>query len=561
MRWVMKKNNPFWKKKLTDESLLKGLLWNRGFKSASQVEEFLNPDPIDKLDIGKTGIDIREIKKAEKRLEQAILKKERILIYGDYDVDGFCSTAILWEGLHFAKINALPYIPDRHKDGYGLNSARVFKIKKKFPDINLVITVDNGIVANKSVSELKSKGIDTIIIDHHLKGKKVPGAVAIIHTTSLSGSGVAWFFIKNLSLPNFSFPDLGLAALGTVADMLPVLGINRSLIKYGIDYLEKTERPGIKSLFRQAGIEGRKIDTQKISFNIAPKLNALGRIANPLDALKLICVRNEKKGEILARHACQINSKRQVLTAKGFLTAQNEFLKQKNRPQIIISSNKSYHRGIVGLIAGKLTNMYGRPAAAISINDGLGHGSARSIKGFNIVKILRQMDNLLIDIGGHSLAAGFTISSDKIALFQKKLTKIADNKLNNKVVQEKIDIDTQLKLNNVTVESYSTVCRMAPFGIGNPEPIFTFKNLRVVEIKSVGKNGDHIRIYLDDPKTESLEKQICESIGFGLGDWLGKIKKDDYITVAAYIDENIWQGRRKIILRLVDLKPLKKMVE
>ena len=561
MRWVMKKNNPYWKKKLTSEYFLKGLLWNRGIKKASHVDGFLNPPSLDQVDVGKTGIDEKEINKAEKRIKQAISENERILIYGDYDVDGFCSTALLWEGLHFADAKVIPHIPNRHKDGYGLNASRVFEIKKKFSDLGLVITVDNGIVANKAVSELKSKGIDTIIIDHHLEGKKLPQAVAIIHSTSLSGSGVAWFFVKNLSLPNLSFPDLGLAALGTVADMLPVLGINRSLIKYGVSYLEKTKRPGLKSLFRQAGIEGRKIDTQKISFNIAPRLNALGRIANSLDGLKLICVRDREKGEILARHACQINSKRQDLTDKGFLTAEKEFLENKKMPQIIISSSEEYHRGIVGLIAGKLTNIYGRPAVAISIKDGLGHGSARSVKGFNIVETLRRMGSLLIDVGGHPLAAGFTISFEKIPLFQKKLLKIAEKKLSKKSLQERIDIDSQLELVDVNVENYRTIYEMAPFGIGNCEPLFIFKNLRIVEVKPVGKNGDHLRILLDDPKTASLEKQVCESIGFGLGSWLTKINKGDLVSVVAHLDENTWQGRTRIVLRLVDLKPSKKVIE
>ncbi len=557
----MKKNNPFLKKKLTGDNLLKYLLWNRGIKKAKEIDEFLNPTSLDEVSINKTGINEKEITKAGERIKEAIEKKERILIYGDYDVDGFCSTALLWEGLHFAGVQVIPHIPDRNKDGYGLNSSKVFKIKKKFPDIGLVITVDNGIVANKAVRELKSKGIDTIIIDHHLEGKQLPQATAVVHSTSLSGSGVTWFFLKYVSLPNLSFPDLGLAALGTVADMLPVLGLNRRIIKYGATYLEKTKRPGLISLFRQAGIEGEKIDTQKISFSIAPRLNALGRIANSLDGLKLICVRDKEKGELLARHACQVNSKRQDLTGKGFLIVENEFLENKKPPQIIISSSSEYHRGIVGLIAGKLANVYSRPAVVISIEDGFGYGSARSVEGFNIVRTLRQMGDLLVDVGGHSLAAGFTIPAKKIPAFEKKLNKIAEKKLSKKSLQGSIDIEAQLKLNSVNVVNYRTISKMSPFGIGNPEPLFIFKNLRVIEVKTVGNGGSHLKLLLDDPETKPLEKQVCESIGFGLGNWLTKIKNGDLVDIAACFEENIWQGRKKMVLRLTDLKLSKKVVE
>jgi len=555
MRWVTKKN-PFKGKSL--EVLLKALLWNRGVRSSKEIKLFLDPSPLDQITLADSGIDKKEVEKAEQRISQCVANKETVLIYGDYDVDGFCGSALVWEGLFAAGVKAVPYIPDRNEDGYGLNEKRVLKIKKKFPKLSLVITVDNGIVANDAISGLKQKGIDTIIVDHHLAGEVVPEALAIVHSTLLSGSGVAWFFIKNMSLPNLSFPDPALAALGTVADMLPVLGANRSIIKYGSCHLEKTKRPGLKSLFRLAGISG-PIDTQKIAFNIVPRLNALGRIADSLDGLRLICVRDEKKGLLLAKKACRTNSKRQDLTNNGFAEAEAEFLGKPT--QIIISSSGSFHRGIVGLVAGKLTNKYNRPAVVISIEDGLGHGSARSVEGFNIVKALRQLGDTLIDVGGHPLAAGFTIPADKITAFARKLNAVAKGKLDKKTLQGRIDIDKKLFLSEVNLETHQQIQKLAPFGIENPEPIFSFQSLRIVEMKTVGGEGKHLKLLVDDPQTTKEEKQVCELIGFGFGDWTQKISSGDFIDVAACIDENVWQGRRKIILRVVDLKKTKKMLK
>jgi single-stranded-DNA-specific exonuclease len=557
MRWVTKKN-PF-KRKSSLEALLKLLLWNRGIRNDKEIDAFLDPICLDKIDLSDTGIDKSEIVKAGERINQCLANNETVLIYGDYDVDGFCGSALVWEGLFAAGLKVIPYIPDRNEDGYGLNKNRVLKIKKKFSKLSLVVTVDNGIVANEAVSGLKKKGVDTIIIDHHLPGKTLPESLATVHSTLLSGSGVAWFFIKNLALSNLKLPDPGLAALGTVADMLPVLGINRSIIKYGSYHLEKTKRPGLKNLFHLAGVSG-PIDTQKIAFNIAPRLNALGRISDSLDGLRLVCVRDEKKGLLLAKKACRVNSKRQDLTNSGFTTAEAEFLKAKPT-QIITSSSSSYHRGIVGLIAGKLTNKYNRPAVIISIEDGLGHGSARSVEGFNIVKALRKLNDMLVDVGGHPLAAGFTISVDKIPLFTKRLNAIAENKLDKKTLQGRVDIDKRLSLSEANLKTYQQIQKLAPFGINNPQPIFSFRNLRVVEVKTVGSERKHLKLLVDDPKTARRENIVCELIGFGFGDWIEKIASGDFIDIAACLDENVWQGRRKIVLRLVDLKRTKKMLK
>jgi len=560
-KWLIKRNNPFWKKKITPDTLVKGLLWNRGIKEKEEIRDFLKPLLPAKIEIGQVGISKSEVAKARRRIQQAKEKKEGVLVYGDYDADGFCGAALLLEGLYFAGVKAIPYIPDRIKDGYGLNASRVAKIKKKIANLKLVITVDNGIVANEAVKAIKKLGIETIIVDHHVKGKSLPSAEAIIHTTQLSGSGVAWFLLRELADLGVEAPDLGLAALGTVADLLPVTKANRSLIKYGVPCLERTRRVGLRHLFKNTGIDNKPIDTFKISYIIAPRLNALGRIADPLDGLRLLCVRRLAKGEALAKLAQQINLKRQKMTADSFLAAKNEILKQDEIPPLVFVSNSDFHQGIVGLIAGKLADEFYRPAIVIKKEKGVSHGSGRSIKGFNLVQALKKLGGLLIEVGGHPMAVGFKVEAKKIPEFKKRLLSLVRKELKGKKLLPRLKVDGRLSLSEVKREYYEAICQLAPFGLGNPLPNFLIEDLQILETKQVGNNGHHLKLFFDDPKTPVKERIVAEAIGFNLGNWGEKLLPGDLVDVVASIDENIWMGRRKIILKVEDLRLKAKVVK
>ncbi|MFH1601950.1 MAG: single-stranded-DNA-specific exonuclease RecJ [Candidatus Shapirobacteria bacterium] len=555
--WRLKKKNPVLKKKLTPEKLLLALLWNRGVKTALGVKSFLNPVNISQVDLSKAGINKKETVKALKRIKKAVADKETILVYGDYDVDGFCATALVWEALHQARAQAIPYIPSRQDDGYGLKAGRVKKLKRNFPNLSLVITVDNGIVEHEQIKKLKEAGIEVIVTDHHLPQKTLPKALAIIHATGLSGSGVAYFLARELQELGAELPDLGLAALGTVADMMEVRGINRILIKQGIPYLENTSRVGLRRLFCEAGIDNKTLDIYKIGFLVAPRLNALGRIANPLDGLRLLCSQTAIKGNKLAKMAEEINSERKSLTAKGIEIAKKD-LDQEKPSGFIFSASSSFHPGIVGLIASKLKDEFYRPAVIISKEEKVSRGSARSVEGLNIIKVLREIENIFVGLGGHALAAGFEIKTKNIPILKKKLKRLIKEHLPKKGLEPKIELEAKLSLSQVNPEYYQQIIKLAPFGLGNPEPLFLFEGLRLTELRQVGRSADHLKMALDDPQTLPEEKIWAEAIGFNLGKYYGELKAGELVDLAASLSEDCFTGKVKIVLKVKDLRPCAK---
>ena len=550
--WLIKKNNLALGKELTPEKLILVLLWNRGVKKARQVGEFINPPSPLEISLKKTGINSGQVNKALSGIKRAIKNKEKILVYGDYDADGFCATALVWEALIQIGADALPFIPSR-EDGYGLKAGKVKELKVLAPNLGLVITTDNGIVEHKEIKLLKKQGIDTIITDHHQPKKTLPKALSIVHTTQLSGSGVAWFLARELKKLGALEPDLGLAALGTVTDMMEVSGINRSLIKHGLPFLQSTSRPGLRRLFAKAGIEKKPFSTYELGFIIGPRLNALGRIADPMDGLRLLCASKEITGARLAREAQEVNTQRQRLTEQGLRLAKRK-VNKKDLPALILASSPSFELGLTGLIASKLKDEFYRPVLVIKKEKEISRGSARSIEGLNIIKILRSLEGLFTDLGGHALAAGFELKTKNIPQLEKRLLKLVEKKLEGKNLEPKIEIDLSLSLAQAVPEYYQAINRLSPFGLGNQEPIFIFKNLRIVSLRKVGSDGAHLKLTLDDPKTPKEERVEAEAIGFNLGEKEDGLRPEDLIDLVANLTENIWQGRKKIVLRVKDLR-------
>jgi single-stranded-DNA-specific exonuclease len=541
--------------------LVKILLQNRGIKSEAARAAFLHSPSPDSISPATVKIDKKELKKAVARIRKAIGEKERILIYGDYDADGLCGTAILWETIYQLGGAVTPFIPDRVKDGYGINKDSLLRILEKMPDLSLIVSVDNGIVANEAIEFAGSREIDVVVIDHHLKGKSLPKAQAIVHTTALSGSGVAWFLARELSAGKLALPDLGLAALGTVADILPLLGANRSIVKYGISYLENTPRVGLRCLYKSAGIEGKPLDTYRISFVIAPRLNALGRIANPLDGLRLLCSRRSGRGEELAGLANKINVKRQKMTSDGLSLAEDLISADKIKSKLIFISSPDYHQGIIGLIAGKLSEKYHRPAIVVQEEGEICKGSARSVYGFNIISALAEFKDLFLDLGGHSMAAGFTVEKSNLLQLKKNLSSWVEKNLSDELLVSKIKVDCQLSVGQLNMDYYQAVSQLAPFGMGNPEPVFLLSGVRVVRIDQVGGDGQHLKLFLDDPATPLVERVPVEVIGFGLGEWSKKILPGDLLDIIFSLSLDTWGGRKRIVLRLKDLKIAQKVIE
>lgn len=551
-QWVLKKGNPLFGKELTPDKLVLALLWNRGIKTAGGVNDFIDPPLLPEISLGKTGISAKEVGKALTRIKKAIKDKEKILVFGDYDADGFCSTVLVWEALVQSGADALPFVPSR-EEGYGLKANKVKELRALAPNLNLVITTDNGIVEHEEIKLLQKEGVETIITDHHQPLKTLPKAVAIVHTTKLSGSGVAWFFARELKKLGALAPDLGLAALGTVTDMMDVRGVNRSLIKEGLVFLRSTSRVGLRRLFSRAGIERKPLSTYELGFIIGPRLNALGRIADPMDGLRLLCTKKELGGARLAKRAQEVNTQRQKLTAQGLLLAKKK-INKKDLPALIFSSSPSFEVGLVGLIASKLKDEFYRPALVIKKGKEVSRGSARSIEGLNIIKILRSLESLFTDLGGHALAAGFELKTKNLPQLEKKLLALVEKKLKGKKLEPKVEVDLALSLTQATAEYYRAVDRLAPFGSGNKEPVFIFKNLRIVSLRKVGKTENHLKLILDDPQTPKEERVVAEAIGFNLGEWGDQLKEGSLVDLAASLTENVWQGRRKIVLKVEDLR-------
>jgi len=373
MRWRIINKIQNSKSKIQNEEIVKILLENRGLKTKKEQEEFLHPPKPQDLTIKEVGISSVNLKKAIARIKKAIKTKEKIIIYGDYDTDGVCGTAILWEAIYRLRGKVMPFIPKR-KEGYGMKVARLEEMAKE--GVKLVITVDQGIVAIKQAKKAKDLGLDLIITDHHLPGEKKPEAWAILHTTKLSGSGVAWFLAKNLG----NEAGLDLATIGTVSDVVPLVGPNRSIVKYGLESVGKTKRIGLLNLYQLAGISPENIGTYEISFIIAPRLNASGRVDDPLDSLRLICTKDEGRALDLAKKIEEKNRQRQNLTEQILIHARNLWLNSDGKSSLIFVQDKSYEEGVIGLVAGKLMEEFYRPAIVLAPRENHWVASARSIE-------------------------------------------------------------------------------------------------------------------------------------------------------------------------------------
>ena len=525
------------------EEIVKKLLHNRDFKTKKQIQEFLNPVDPYKLTAGYLGIDPKQVAKAVARIKKAIKNNEKIIVYGDYDTDGVCATAILWETLNSLKAKAMPFIP-RREQGYGLKVEVIDQLKKE--GVGLIITVDQGIVAHTQVKHAQKLGIDVVVTDHHLPGKEKPKAMAIVHTTQLCGAGVSWFLSTCLSKK----VGLDLVTIGTITDMMPLTVANRSIVKHGLNSLRKTKRPGLLALYEIAGIDKEKIGTYEIGFLIGPRLNVSGRLDDPMDTLRLVCTKDEQRASVLARQINEKNQKRQKLTDEAFFHARGLWLAQDKKGKLIFIAHESYEEGVVGLVAGKMLEEFYRPAIIITRGEKYSRASARSISGFNIVDALRLSDDILSSHGGHPLAAGFTIETEKLDELEKRLKSLADQQLDEEKLTPTLKIDLELNLSDLSFALFERLQEFEPFGFGNPEPVFLSRNLTVGDTRLVGNSSQHLKLRLSsgDPAL------VFEAIAFGVDDETKRLKKGDKVDAVYNFDENEWNGTTNLQLRVKALR-------
>ncbi|HEX6977036.1 MAG TPA: single-stranded-DNA-specific exonuclease RecJ [Patescibacteria group bacterium] len=532
------------------EDLIDSLLESRGLKSKKEKELFLNPKSPYDLSLKELKISEAQVKKAAGRLKQAKKKNEKVIVYGDYDADGICSTAILWETLYLLGIDAMPFIPDRFSDGYGLSSESVKRLKKKNPDLRLIITVDNGIVANKAVETANKLGIDVIITDHHLPGKAKPKAYAVVHTTLIAGSAVSWVFSREI-LQSFKEKKeklgLELVGIGTIADQLPLVGANRSFAKFGLIDLNKTKRPGFVCLLKDAGVKEGEVGTYEINYIIAPRINAMGRLSNGLDSLRLVCTKDVKKALDLAKNVNDTNIERQKLVDTVVTHARQSYADIGGK-KIIVLSHESYHEGVIGLAASRLVEEFYRPSIVISTKGKIAKASARSISGFNIIETLRKLEDLWVEGGGHPMAAGFSIETAKISEFTKRLEELVEPLLTEELLTKKLRIDLETDFEKLNWDLVKTLTLFVPMGLGNPTPTFLTRGVEIKEVKPVGQTKKHLKLKL------SKGGKFFDAIAFGFGEYYSELLGKEKVDVVYALEENVWNGSRSLQLRVKDLK-------
>ena len=537
------------------------LLKNRGIKTKNEKEEFFNPVHPEKISVKSLNLDQKEINNTLKRIKDAIKNKEQIIIFGDYDADGICATAILWECLYSFSKNVSPYIPSRFEEGYGANVKSIEKLKIENKKLKIIITVDNGIVANEAVNKANELGIDVIITDHHQVGNKLPKAYSIIHTDKISGSGIAWILARELRkklATGYRLPDTGLelCAIGTISDQLPLVGPNRSFAKYGLDALNMTDRPGLLALFEEAGIDNgssrlrpataRQVGTYVVNFMIAPRINAMGRLEHAIDSLRLLCTTSSQRASELAQFIGKTNRERQKIVEGVVIHALGQAQDKLTDRTIIVAGE--YHEGVIGLAAAKLVEEYYRPAIVLSKGKMISKASARSISGFNIIEAIHKMDSLIIGGGGHPMAAGFTIETENIEVFMQQFEEVSRPLLTDDILIKRLKIDLELDFGLIDKNLVDLLTKFEPHGIGNFTPIFMTKEVRLVDSRTVGNESKHLKLTLEK------DGRIFPAIAFGMGELYGKLKPGQKIDVAYNLENNVWNGNESLQLKIKDIK-------
>ena len=543
-------------------TLLAQILYNRGFEDPAEARRFL----VAKNVCGNC-FTMKDMSKAVSRLRQAIKQREPIIVYGDFDADGVTSTVLLVQVLQALNAVVKPYIPHRVDEGYGLNSEALLKLARA--GAKVVITVDCGIRSVQEVEDGKAAGLDIIITDHHSIGPEIPDAYAVINPKQedckypedmLAGVGVAYKVAEALLTvagrmdrqpPNLIVEDLlDLVALGTVADLAPLnRAENRELVRRGLEVLNEARRPGIRALMQVAGIEKGKVNAMSIGFALAPRINAAGRLESAMIAYNLLSATDPLQAQKLAEQVHTLNTQRQDITreAQYLIRSRIEEAHEQNLP-LIFASDSSFRPGIVGLVAGRLTEEFYRPTIVMELGDKESRASCRSIPQFDITRALDECADLLVRHGGHAQAAGFTILNQNIPIFKERLMQIAYDQLDGQELIPTLEIDVEADINQLSEELVEEIEWLEPTGHANPTPVFMTRNVYALERRVVGKEGQHLKL-----KLARAGRPPLDAIGFGLGAWASSMP--ERIDVAYQLEINEWNGHRSLQLNLQDLRP------
>lgn len=523
------------------------LLFNRGLRDARTAQAFLSISE----DLSHDPFLLADMQTAVKRLHQAVSSEEHLCVFGDFDADGLTGAAILYQALRALGGRVMPHIPHRVTEGYGLNNAALDSLAEN--GVTLVITTDCGVNAVEEVTYARQLGMDVIVTDHHTISSMAPAAAVINPKRSdsaypfrdLAGVGVAFklaqalFLDAGKPLPE-DFGDL--IALGTIADLVPLLGENRYLVGRGLESLNRSTRPGLVELMRRAGLSPGKIDSRAVSHTLAPRLNASGRIDHSITSFKLLITDSSEEAKALADELEKNNAQRQQLTEEALALAREQAASQEGSP--ILLAMGPFTPGVTGLIASRLVDEFSRPAIVIALGEKESRGSARSIPEFNVISALIDCKDILSRFGGHPKAAGFTVSNNHIDALHKRLVASAAS-LPAETLLPTITIDGQIPLSSMGPEAWRTVKQFAPFGMSNPEPVFLSNRVKISESRMVGDN--HLLLKIHDGK------MTWPAIGFKRGEDAGAIGPWADIVYNLAIDR--WGNGELLELRLCDWRP------
>lgn len=512
------------------DNLVEQLLLSRGIKTLKEKEQFFHP----KISDYEKDLKIPGIEKAQKRILEAKDHSELIIVYGDFDVDGICGAAILYKALTQLGAKVLPYIPHREKEGYGLSKLGLEYARDS--GATVVITVDNGITAISQAEFAKSIGLDLIITDHHLPLDQKPDAYEIVHSTKMCGTAVAWCLLRSMISKSLQDELLQFVAIATVCDLMPLIGLGRVFVSEGLKILNRTTNLGLLSLINESGISLGDISSYEIGHILGPRLNAMGRLEHAIDSLRLLCTKDPIKAKRLSQLLSKTNAIRQEKTFDAIEEAKRLIDGEKN---IHVLASKDWHLGIIGLIAGKICEEYRRPTVAISIGKTVSKGSARSIDGINIVEVLRLCQDLLIDVGGHPRAAGFSLYTKHLDVFKKRME---EEEIILPETEQVLEIEAEVESKKLTKNLVDEIVKFEPFGFGNPRPIFATYNMQISDIRTVGQ-GKHLKFKVDN----------IDAIAFGMGELETMLQNGQQINLAYTIDIDDYNSFEKIQLKVKDL--------
>jgi len=568
-RWVFKptanqQDIDHLKEVLQVDSLVANLLAQRGIRDFDQARHFFRPS----LDGLYDPFRMKDMNRAIERIEKAIQNNQHILVYGDYDVDGTTSVALVYSFLKKFYSNIDYYIPDRYEEGYGISYKGIDYAGKN--NVSLIIALDCGIKASKKIDYANSMNIDFIICDHHTPETKLPGAVAVLDPKrpdcpypfkELSGCGVGFKMLQAFSKTNSVdlqelYPFLDLVAVSIASDIVPIIDENRTLAYYGLQQLNKKPGAGLKAIMDMSGLteKDHEVAIEDVVFRIGPRINAAGRIESGRSAVDLLITENHRKAEMMGRKVNSCNDTRKsidrTITQDALKMIAHEPSFREKKSTVLFNSN--WHKGVVGIVASRMIEIYYRPTIILTASNGMATGSARSIAGFDIYRALEKCSDLLENFGGHTYAAGLTMDVNNIDVFKRRFEDIVEHNITEEQLIPHIEVDTEMEFRQITEKFFRILRQFQPFGPGNLAPLFVARNIRDDgTARLVGSSKEHMKLSLTQ---DGDHTSIFPAIAFQQANHYSEIHRGKPFDICFTVEENVFRGKRNLQLNIKDIK-------